>query len=339
MRILILGGTGLISTALTRVLVERGDRVVHFNRGRTPPRHGSAVETIQGDRTDFPAFEAQMASVEPFDCVVDMIGYRRAEAESAVRAFRGRTGQYVFCSTVDVYRKPAGRYPITEAEPRFNDNWDYARCKIECEDVVLAAHARGDLAATVIRPAYTYGEGGRIIHSFGGGSAYLDRLRKGKPIVVHGDGNSLWSCCHIDDVARAMVAATLSPAARGACYHVTGDEWLSWNQYHLQMAEALGAPPPTLVHIPTDLLARIAPERARICALNFQFNNIFDNTAARRDLAFRYTIPWREGAARAAAWLHEQGRIEDSDQDPYDDRILALWRRLETEITAAAPGA
>ncbi len=201
----------------------------------------------------------------------------------------------------------------------------------------MAAHARGEVPVTIIRPAHTYGEGGSFTHTFGRGTGYIDRIRRGKPIIVHGDGSSLWVSCHADDLARAFLGATGNERTFGRAYHVTGEEWLPWNRYHELVAEAMGAPPPTLVHIPTALLARVAP-RARICAENFQFNNLFDNAAARADLDFRPTIPFVEGVRRAVAWLDANGRIENSDDDPYDDRVIAAWRQLGGDMGRALAG-
>ena len=333
MRILIIGGTGLISTAITRRLLERGDRVTLYNRGQREVRFAGEVERIQGDRCDDRAFTAQMAQAGPFDAVIDMVCYAPGEAENVVRALRGRTGQYVFCSTVDVYRKPAGRNPVQEGEPRGPRN-HYGRGKARCEEILMAAHEGGDLAVTIIRPAHTYGEGGGIIHSLGWGTYFLDRVRRGRPVIVHGDGSSLWVSCHIDDVAQAFVAALGNPRAFGRAYHVTGEEWQTWDRYHRGVAEALGAPEPRLVHIPTDLLARVTAD-AGACADNFCFNNIFDNSAARADLGFRYTVPWVEGVRRTVAWLDAHGRIEDSDRYPQYDRIVAAWERLSAGMVEA----
>jgi nucleoside-diphosphate-sugar epimerase len=333
MKILIIGGSGLISTTITRRLLARGDAVTLYNRGRTPLRVEGAVQTIRGDRTDFAAFEAQMAAADRFDCVIDMVCYRPAEAESAVRAFAGRTDHYIFCSTVDVYTKPAANYPIREdAERKPDPAFGYAFDKAACEEILLAAHARGALPVTLIRPAHTYGEGGALLHTLGWDTRYIDRIRKGRPLLVHGDGNSLWSSCHVDDVAAAFVHACGNPAVHGKAYHVTGEEWQSWNQYHLRVAEALNAPPPTLVHIPTDLLAKALPKEAMWCKLNFQFNNIFDNRAAHQELGFHYTVPWVEGVRRTVAWLDEHGRVELCSDDDIEDRVIAAWRRAETAM-------
>ncbi len=327
MKTLILGGTGLISTAITRELLERGDEVTLFNRGKTHLRIPDGASFIYGDRSDFAAFEQTMSQAGIFDCVIDMICYTPEQAESAVRAFRGRAGHFIFCSTVDVYSKPASRYPVLESEPRIGNN-TYGRNKILCEDIFLAAHERGDFPVTIIRPAMTYGEGRGIVYFSGWTTRIFDRLLKGKPILVHGDGSALWVACYVGDVGRAFAHAAGSAQTFGKAYHVTGEEWLTWDRYFQTAAEAIGAPKPYLVHIPTDLLVKIAPERAALCRDNFSGNNIFDNTAARDDLNFQYTVSWADGVERAYTWLIKNGQIENSDIDPFEDRVIAAWERL-----------
>jgi nucleoside-diphosphate-sugar epimerase len=332
MRVFMVGGTGLISTAISRQLLAAGHELTVFSRGQRPVRFPEGATFVTGDRNDFPAFERQMAELGEFDCVIDMICFRPDQAESAIRAFQGRVGHFIFTSTVDVYRKPAGRYPITETEPLQGGN-DYGRNKVLCEQIFTAAHAAA-FPVTIIRPAMTYGEGGTLVNTYGWGTYQIDRMRKGKPLLVHGDGSALWVACHVDDAAHAFVHAVGNPATVGKAYHVTGEEWLTWNRYYELMAEAAGAPPPQLVHIPTDLLQRLAPKRSLVVVTNFQGNNIFDNSAAHADLDFRYTIPFVEGARRTIAWLDEQGRIDNSDKDPFDDRILAAWERLTASMAA-----
>ena len=198
MRVLIIGGTGLISTATTRYLVERGDDVTIYNRGRQTADIPEETRRIIGDRKDYSTFEAQMAEAGTFDCVIDMIGFVPEETESAVRNFRGRTGQFIFCSTIDTYTKPAKRYPITEdAERKPSPSFPYAFHKAKCEVILEEAHDRGDFPVTIIRPAHTYGEGRGLVHPFAGGNHFFDRIRKGKPIIVHGDGTSLWAACRL----------------------------------------------------------------------------------------------------------------------------------------------
>lgn len=327
MKYLIIGGTGLISTPITRFLLERGEDVTLFNRGKSEARIPPGAKIIIGDRTHFSEFELQMREAGMFDFVIDMVCFRPKEAESSVRAFKGRIYQYIFCSTVDVYGKPGISMPYKESEPRLALT-EYGKNKALCEDIFMKSHQQGDFKVTIIRPAATYGEGGTIIHTFGWKTTYLDRIRKGKPIVVSGDGNSLWVMCHVDDCARAFLAACGNQKAYGKAYHTTGEEWMTWNQYHQKVAQALNAPEPKLIHIPAEILYRLAPEQSAITYYNFQYSNVYDNTAAKQDLSFAYTIPFIEGVKRTVAWLDQNRRIEACETDPFDDRLISIWEKM-----------
>ena len=325
MKILIIGGTGLISVSIARELLDRGEDVTLFNRGKSSLPLDPRAKVIHGDRTEYAAFETRMGEAGLFDVVMDMVGYAPEDGPSAARAFGGRTGHFIFCSTVDVYRKPAFRYPYTEGEPYGGLN-AYSRNKVILEKTLREAESRGAFPLTIIRPAYTYGESRGPVHPAGGSTMFLDRVRKGKPVIVHGDGSSFWVACHRDDVAHTFVAAAGQPRTFGRSYHTAGEEWMTWDGYVRGIAEALGAPDPRIVHIPTDVLVKMAPERYGIVGENFQFNNIFDNTAARTDLDFRYTIPWKEGVRRMAAWLDANGGMENSDLDGMEDRLIEQWK-------------
>jgi nucleoside-diphosphate-sugar epimerase len=332
-RVLIIGGTGTISAPITQQLAARGEEVTLYNRGLRAAESPAGVQHLRGDRRDYAAFEARMAEAGRFQCVIDMVGFAPEDMESAVRAFRGRTEHFVFCSTVDVYQKPAPCYPYRESDAPRVTVGEYGLGKARCEGVLMAAHARGDFAVTCLRPAYTYREGGGLVHSFGWSTTYLDRLRRGKPIVVHGDGTSVWTACHATDVARTFANAAGNPRVYGRSYHVAGEEWITWNRYHEIVAEALGVTV-RLVHIPSDLLARVAPERASWLAWNFQYHSMYDTRAARQDLGFCYTVPFSEGARRVVSWLLEHGQIEDSEGDPFEDRLIARWEEAGTRMAA-----
>lgn len=334
MRILIIGGTGIISTGITRLLLERGDDVVLYNRGLRPSQIEGGYTTITGDRKDFANFEKQMQEAGTFDCVIDMVCYLPEEAESALRAFKGRTGQYIFCSTVDVYTKPSASYPISEdAEKLPSTNFMYGYNKARCEELLFAAHERGDLVVTSIRPGHTYGEGGNnLLHALGRGTYHVDRLRKKQPIIVHGNGTSFWPTCHRDDVAVAFVGAIGNEKALGRGYHVAGEEWITWEGYHQGLAEAVGAKPPQYVYIPTDVLVKLAPQEAMLTEVNLSYNNLFDNTAAREDLGFRVTIPWVEGARRTIKWLEDNDMLENSEDFPLYDQIINAWRQSINQL-------
>ena len=343
MKILIIGGTGIISTPMTRFLAERGDEVTLYNRGKSRAEQvPRGVKQIVGDRKDYPVFEKQVAEAGYFDCVIDMIGFMPEEAESAIRAFKGGlVGQYIFCSTVDVYTKQVKNYPVKEGdETNPLPSFPYAYNKAACENLLFDAYERGILNVTIIRPAATYSElrfpG---VHSFGGGTYHLDRLHKGKPIITHGDGSSIWVECHSEDVARAFINAVGNRKTFGKAYHVTGEEWMTWDRVWRTLAEAIGAPEPRFVHIPTDLMVKIAPQLASWCSENFQYNNIFDNTAARADLGFKYTISWREGVRRYIDWVDKhEGKFEDSDNYLFYDRIIEAWERLSVSMAHELKG-
>ena len=327
MRVLIIGGTGLISSATVPLLVDRGDEVTLVNRHGTSPIPGARA--IIGDRGDA-GFEAQLAALPTFDVIVDMVGYEPADGEQLAR-LGSRCGQVVFCSTVDVYPKPAaGFYPVRPDDPLGADPaFQYAWKKVRIEEHLWCAHREGRLALTVLRPGHTYGEGRGLVHPFGGGIDCLRRIRAGLPLIVHGDGSSLWSACHRDDVARAFAGAIGNPAALGRAYNVTGDQCMTWNQYWLLAAQALGCPCPELVHIPTQLLYRLDPERAAWILWNFMHDNVFDNGSAKRDLGFAQTIGWVQGVGRVAQWLRDHGVTEDPAQFAYYDQAIARWRAAE----------
>ena len=325
MDVFIIGGTGVISTGITRQLVEAGHDVTLFNRGETDVEIPESVSQIHGNRFDHDAFEAQVADVEA-DCVIDMLCFSVADADSAIRAFGDEVEQLIFTSTVDVYHRPPERNPVTEDAPREPAVSEYGEQKAAAEDRFREAEREGAFAVTIIRPWSTYGEGGPVLHTFGTETYYVERIRQGKPIVVHGDGTSMWGPCHRDDVARAYVNAVGNEDAYGETYHVTSEENITWNQYHRRVAAALDAPEPDLVHIPTAVLSDVAPDRTEMLRDHFQFSTVFDNSKARRDLDFAYTIDFETGVERTVAWLDDHDEIEVGEGDAFEDALIAAWR-------------
>lgn len=339
MNVLIIGGTGLISAATTRRLLEKGATVTHYNRGKRSGEFDGKVATIAGDRYDHAAFEAQMAALPNFDVVIDMIGYAPEDVRSLVRAFGGKTGHLIFCSTVDVYDRFAmqknPRYPIPEDVPQAGRN-DYGRNKVLCENILQEAAATGAFPLTILRPAHTYNDGGAIIHSFGWGTQWIDRLRKNRPIIVHGDGMSLWSVCHADDVGPAFAEAAGNPASFGKSYNVAAEEWLTWDEMYMVAAQTLGTPEPRLVHIPSETLGKLAPKVSGIFPENFMHNNIFDNSTAKRDLNFGYTVPFAEGVRRVVSGLDARSGVQNSDDQLWYDALIADWEKAVSGIKAVA---
>jgi nucleoside-diphosphate-sugar epimerase len=333
MDVLLIGGTGLISTGITRQLVAAGHDVTCYTRGETEPRVPDSVSFVEGDRTEYERFEAQMADLD-VDAVVDMVCFTPEDAESAIRAFSERVDRYVFCSTIDVYSRPVSRMPLLEDTPRHPPTSEYGANKAAAEDRFLAAHVDSGFPVTVLRPWHTYGEGGTLIHTLGDATSYISRIRAGKPIVVHGDGTSVWAPCHRDDVARAFVSAVETEGVEGETYHVTAEEHLTWNEYHRTVAAALDAPEPELVHIPTDVLTELVPERTSGLRDHFQYSTVFDNSKAKADLAHEQTISWETGVRRTVEWLDDHDRVDSWESDPVPDRLVDAWRDSRASLTA-----
>lgn len=327
MRILVIGGSGVISTAVTQQLINRGDAVALFNRGRTPLRFSGEAELLKGDRTDHEAVCRAISEAGPWDCVIDMICSAPEDAKSLARACRGNAKQVIFCSTTNVYPKPADRYPV-KPDHRLGAAFKNGVDKAECEAIHRVAAERGDYAITIIRPGQSYGEGGGVLNSLKASSSYLDRMRKRKPVVVHGDGTGLWSALHVHDAAAAFVAAAGSPIAFGKTYNATGEEWMTWDQYNANVAAAMGVPCPRLVHVPLEVLTKLAPERAAQAARSLQYPGIYDTADTRRDLGVQQTVSLVEGMERTIRWIEENEGIAPWESDRDYDRIIRVWEDL-----------
>jgi nucleoside-diphosphate-sugar epimerase len=251
-----------------------------------------------------------------------------------VRAFSGRCGQFLHCSTVCVYSGPVSQIPTTETEP-YHSIGTYGKNKAICEQILLREFEDQGFPATILRPSHSYGEGGMVIRSFGSYDympQMIDRLRKGKPIIIPGDGNSLWASCHVDDVARGFIGTMGNDRCLGQAYNITGDEWMTWNTYHEQIAQVVGG---TLnpVHIATDTLREVCPAWAGNAYEIFEWPSIFDNSKIKRDTDYTgQTISFREGVRRTVAWLEEKGRVPDSDGQDYEDRLVAAYQGQAGEL-------
>ena len=334
MNLLVVGGTGLISTAITRQAVAAGHDVTVFTRGETDAEIPDAVTRLQGDRTDSAAVRRARDTAAP-DCVVDMVAYEPEHVTEAIGAFAGHVSQYILCSTVDVYHRPVETMPVRESAPREPAVSEYGADKAACEDLLFEAYRSDGFPATIIRPWHTYGEGGTL-HGSLASPAYVDRLRKGKPILVHGDGSTVWGTCHRDDVAAAFVAAVGNHETIGEAYHVPSTEPMTWDQYHERAAAALDAPTPDLVHVPTDVLTATLPaERTHGLCNHYQFSTVFDASKARRDLGFRQTVPWEAGVRRTVDWLDDHGEIAAWDSDETYNQFVTAWREHEEEFIEA----
>jgi len=336
MKILIIGGTGNISTPITRMLQGKGHDITLFNYDQIRPEWLlPEVRVISGNRKDLHLFESQIFIDGNYDCVIDMICFEPEDAVIDAVLFKGHTKQFIFCSTVDVYPKTPDRYPVNEdLEIGALPSFQYAWKKVECEKTLWQAHRRGDFQLTVLRPAATYNESWSPgVHSFGGQTYHLDRIRKGKPIIMHGDGTSIWVAAYRDDTASAFVAAAGNETAFGQAYNVTGDELMTHNRIWKTIARVMNAPEPDFVYIPSLLLANLAPVEALWCRENFMHNNIFDNSKAKRDLGFRYTVSYEEGVKKCIEFLTRHNLIENCDNYPFYDQIIQKWRNAVNHLT------
>jgi nucleoside-diphosphate-sugar epimerase len=325
MDVLIIGGSGLISTAIGQQLVDQGHRVTCFNRAKTPNRITGPVEIIAGDRQERAAFEAAL-SARRFDVVVDMIAFTVDDVASTVRAVGGRCGQLIHCSTVCVYSGPVTQIPTTETEP-FHSVGTYGKNKIACEEFLMREHAERKLPVTIMRPSHSYGEVAGFLRPFGPGSTLVARMRAGRPIIVNDGGNSVWASCHVEDVARGFIGTMGNARCLGQAYNVCGYENMTWNQYLEQIAEVVGgsyAP----VYIPTEVLKVVTPKWVGGTWEIFAWPSIFDSSKLKRDAAWRgQTIAWKEGVRRTLAWQEAHGGLKGADGEPFEDTLIAAWQR------------
>ncbi|MBW3637963.1 MAG: NAD-dependent epimerase/dehydratase family protein [Armatimonadetes bacterium] len=339
MHVLFIGGTGLISTAIARQLLEAGHQVTLFNRGKSENRLPAGADVIQGDRKDFAAFEATFAD-KTFDVVVDMVAFHPDESACAARAFTGRTAQFIHCSTVCVYSGPVSQIPTTETEP-FHSIGNYGKNKIACEELLMREHENNGFPVTIMRPSHSYGEGGALTRSFGPATGFIHRLRQNQPTIVQGDGNSLWASCHVDDVARGFIGVMGNQKCLGEAYNITGEEWMTWNSYYEQVAEVVGGSFEA-VHIPTDVLREAAPDWANGTHEIFAWPSIFDVSKIKRDTDYAgQTISWRQGVERTVAWLESQGKLsadesEEAQKLEREDRLITSWREQIEELKRQA---
>jgi nucleoside-diphosphate-sugar epimerase len=333
MRVLIIGGTGLISTSITKSLLQGGADVVHMNRGLAARRFEGNVQVIECDRNS-EEFTDKLRAGAPYDVVIDMVCYHPDQAAKLIDACKGSTRQIIFCSTVDVYAKPSANYPVTESS-LIASRTGYGRNKAACEDLIFAAAKSGAFEATIIRPSCTYGEGGVLVHTFGWSTSFLSRLEAGLPVVVFGDGTSLWSWLHVDDCGEAFATACMNSAAYGRAFHVASSEWLTWDASVQTIATALGAPDPNIVHIPIDVLQQVIPNHSAISWENFSWPNIYNTRAAEEILNLQARISFPEGATRTIGWLKENGGFESIENDKVTDELVRQYQAACQTIKVA----
>ena len=323
--VLFIGGTGVISSACSALAVERGMDVFLLNRGRSKTRPApDGCVLLTGDAYDLDSLRAAVGDRE-FDVVADFLAFTPHDVQTRLTALGGRIGQYVFISSASAYQTPPTQLPVVESTPLRNPYWQYSRDKIACEELLTRAYRDEGLPATIVRPSHTYD---RTLLPFDGGWTVVDRMRRGAEVVVHGDGTSLWTLTHHADFARAFVGLFGHPAAIGDTFHITSDEWLSWNQIYAVVADAAGVEP-QLVHVPSEAIAVVDPVWGAGLLGDKAHSMIFDNTKVRRLVPdFVARVRFHEGAKEIIDWYDENPGRQRVDEalDATMDRLVDAYR-------------
>jgi nucleoside-diphosphate-sugar epimerase len=331
--ILFIGGTGIISSACTQHALDAGAEVWMLNRGVSQSRPAPAdARVLTADVKDPEAVRAALDGRE-FDVVADFLAFTPADVQARMSLVQGRTGQYVFISSASAYQTPPGRVPVVESTPLRNPFWEYSRNKIACEDLLVQAYRQDGFPATIVRPSHTYD---KTALPFDGGWTVVERMRRGAEVVVHGDGTSLWTLTHSADFAHAFVGLLGHPAAIGDSFHITSDEWLSWNQIYSCVAAAAEVEP-RLVHVPSDAIATVDPDWGAGLLGDKAHSMIFDNSKVRAlvpDYVAR--IPFAAGAREIMAWYDEDPARQQVD-DTMDARMDQLVADFGPGRTGAVP--
>lgn len=328
MKILFIGGTGIISTACTKLAIARGLDVTLLNRSQRETIPGARQLTADIAGTDI----AKTLGDQHWDVVVDFIAFSPAQVEHRLALFRGKIDQYVFISSASAYQKPLSHYLITESTPLANPFWDYSRNKIACEEALLRAYRDDAFPMTIIRPSFTYGDTvvPLAVNSWPHPFTAVARMRAGKPVIVPGDGLSLWTMTHNTDFAKGLVGLLGHQGAIGQAFHITSDEVLTWNQIYQSTAEAAGVRSPRLVHIATDFLNGCLPETVGGLAGDKSHSAIFDNTKIKRFVPdFVATTRYHDGIARTLRWFDADPRRQtfDADANAKWDRLITAYER------------
>ncbi len=327
MRVLFIGGTGNISSACVERALQEGWQVALLNRGRSDVTQ-PGLQTFIGDRND-PAVLREAASARP-DVVVDFVGYTPQQIDLDFEAFSGKISQYIYISSASVYLKPLPSYLITENTPLGNPYWPYAQEKIACEERLMRAYRSAGFPVSIIRPSYTYGPTWIPAGVGGHGYTIVERMRRGAPVISHGDGQSLWVLTHTSDFAVGLVGLMGSPKAVGEAFHITSDEVFTWDAIYRTIAQAAGCEA-RLVHIPSDWIAGIYPDWGMGLLGDKMHSVVYDNSKIKCFVpGYQAQVPFSEGIQRSLAW-HDADparcRADPKTNQRMDD-LIARFQKL-----------
>jgi nucleoside-diphosphate-sugar epimerase len=321
LKVLFIGGSGVISSACSALAVESGIDLHVLNRGRTtirplPPGATEIRGDINGDR---------VPARDDYDAVVNWVAFSPEQVLRDVELFHGKTRQYVFISSASAYQTPPSRVPVTESTPLRNPFWRYSRDKIACEDALTAAYREDGFPVTIVRPSHTYD---RTLVPFDGDWTVLGRMLAGKPVIVHGDGTSLWTLTHHADFARAFVPLLGHPRTIGEAFHITSDDVLTWDQIAGALASALGVTS-RIVHVPSDAIAAADPSWGAGLLGDKAHSMVFDNSKIRSVVpGWRAGIPFERGAREIVSWY-----LADPARQVTDERLDAVMDKLAEQFS------
>lgn len=329
MKILMIGGTGTISSAITRQLAESGHDLWLLNRGNRRNEVPSGVTQVIADIDDTAEVLRQIGD-EQFDAVCEFIGFVPEQVQRDIRLFSGRTRQYVYISSASAYNKPAASHVITEGTTLANPHWEYSRNKIACEELLMKAYRDDAFPVTIVRPSHTYCERSVpvSVHGPKGSWQVLKRMLDGKPVIIQGDGSSLWTLTWNEDFARGFIGLLGNPKAIGEAFQIMSDEQLSWTQVYQCVANALGVELKPY-YVSSAFLAKASPSE-----YDFEGNLlgdksvtvVFDCTKLKRAVpGFKAVVRFDEGVRRCVAYLkaHPELQVEDPEFDAWCDRVIA----------------
>ena len=321
MKVLFIGGTGNISTSVSRLCVERGIELFHLNRGKSGVKI-PGVKLIKGD-INAGDLKTKLQKYN-WDAVVDWIAFTTKDIERDIKLFRNKTKQFIFISSASVYQKPPTHYIITESTPLANPFWEYSQNKIACEEKLISAYRTENFPSTIVRPSHTYDT--MIPIAIGNGNEYtvVDRMLKGKQIIVHGDGTSLWTLTHSEDFAKGFVGLLGNPNVIGHAFQITSDEVLNWNQIYEAIGNAVNVKP-NLIHISSDFICQAEKSLTGDLIGDKSISAVFDNTKIKTFVPdYNAVIPFSQGIKRTLAWFDEnpKRKIVNKQTNEMIDRII-----------------
>ncbi len=324
-RVLFIGGSGIISSACSTLAVERGFDLFALNRGASSLRPLPEEVTVLHADVRNAESVAEVLGDREFDVVVNWVAFTVDHVQADLDRFRGRVGQYIFISSASAYQAPPARVPVTESTPLRNPYWQYSRDKIACEDRLLTAYRDEGFPAVIVRPSHTYD---KTSVPFYGGWTVVERMRRGKQVVVQGDGTSLWTLTHSDDFAKGFVPLLGSSRTLGDAFHITSDDVLTWNQIVTILADAARATP-RIVHVPSDAIATADPTWGDALLGDSAHSMIFDNTKIKSVVPdYVATITLEQAAREIISW---------HDEDQSRQRVDAELDALMDKLTAQSP--